>query len=63
MLVKVLNACSVNQKHWVFASATTDVGFELVVTDTQTGDVREYSNGVGVAARAIIDTSAFDTCP
>jgi hypothetical protein len=44
MLVKVLDACSVNGHKWVFYSATTNVGLETTVTDTQTGDFVRYLN-------------------
>jgi hypothetical protein len=62
MLVKVLDACGINQNFWVFAAATTNVGYTLTVTDTVSGQVQEYTNPVGVAAPAITDTSAFPVC-
>ena len=34
LLVKVLDACQVNNRYWVFFAATTNVRFELTVTDT-----------------------------
>ncbi len=63
MLVKVLDGCGVNQRYWVFAAATTDAGYRLRITDTEAGEVREYSNPVGRAAPAITDGLAFATCP
>lgn len=63
MMVKVLNGCSITQHYWVFASATTNVEYTLRVTDTQSGDVKEYFNPLGRAAPAITDTMAFATCP
>ncbi len=63
MLVKVLDACATDtQQFWVFAAATTDVAYELVVTDTVSGFSRTYTNELGVASPAIIDTAAFATC-
>lgn len=62
MLVKVINGCGVNGKHWVFAAATTNVEYTLTVTDTQTGAVREYFNPLGRSAPAITDTGAFSFC-
>ena len=59
MLVKVLNACSFNQKFWVFYSAGTDVGLTVTVRDTETGRTRTYTNPVGTAARPVQDTAAF----
>ncbi len=59
MLIKVLNACAVNQRFWVFYSATTNVGFTVNVTDTRLGRQKVYTNRDGVAAPPIQDTSAF----
>jgi hypothetical protein len=63
MLVKVLDACSVNGAYWVFAAATTDIELTLRVTDSQTGNMVEYQNPAGVPAAAITDTGAFQSCP
>ncbi len=63
VLVKVLDGCSINQRFWVFAAATTDVAYTLEVTDTATGLVRSYTNPLGVASPAITDTEAFAICP
>ncbi len=62
MMVKVLDGCGVNGHFWVLAAATTDVGYQLRVTDTETGEVRTYDNPVGRLAEATTDTTAFDTC-
>jgi hypothetical protein len=35
----------------------------MAVTDTQTGQVREYTNDLGTVFEPILDTSAFATCP
>ncbi len=61
MLVKVLDGCALNQQFWVFASAATNVGFTITVTDTRTARARSYSNRDGTAALPVQDTSAF-TC-
>lgn len=63
MLVKVLDACGVNQRFWVFAAATTDVGYDLRVIDTWTGLSKTYRNDVGTASPAITDISALALCP
>ncbi len=63
MLVKVLDGCAVDGKVWVFASATTNVGFTLEVADTVAGTVRRYDNPLGRAAKPITDTTAFASCP
>jgi|GEM_PF-4036426 len=59
ILLKVLNGCALNQHFWVFASATTDVGFMVTVTDTRDGRCQVYRNQSGTAAPPIQDTSAF----
>ncbi|HVR29172.1 MAG TPA: hypothetical protein VMS86_06505 [Thermoanaerobaculia bacterium] len=63
MLVKVLDRCVPPfESFWVFYAATTNVGFELVVTDTVTGDSKVYTNPVGMTALPVQDTQAFKTC-
>jgi plastocyanin len=63
MLIKMANACTLNNRYWVFFAATTNVEFVVRVTDTQTGSVKTYFNPQGVAALPVQDTSAFATCP
>lgn len=63
MVVKVIDACSFNQRFWVFAGGLTDVNVTLNVTDTKTGVSRTYTNPLGAAFQPIQDTSAFSTCP
>lgn len=63
LLVRLLDNCAFNDNFWVFYSATTDVGFELKITDTQTGSQKTFNNPLGQPANAITDTSAFATCP
>ena len=59
MLVKVLDGCPVNEHFWVFAAATTNVGFVLTVKDTSTGNAKSYTNHDGTAAKPVQDTSAL----
>jgi plastocyanin len=63
MLLKVLNACGLNQRYWVFFAATTNVELAVVVTDTQTGQTRSYFNPLNRPAPPVQDTDAFPTCP
>jgi hypothetical protein len=63
IVVKVLNACVINDRFWVFAGGLTDVEAELEVVDTQTGARRTYSNPLGRPFAPIQDTGAFATCP
>ncbi len=62
-LVKILDGCSINNRWWVFFAATTNVGFDLTVTDTATSTTMVYSNPDVHAADTITDTQAFATCP
>ena len=63
VLVKVLDACSVNGHVWVFGASTTDLGYAIRITDTVTGEVKEYRNEAGTPAAAITDVTAFpDAC-
>lgn len=59
---KVLNACSLNQRYWLFAAATTDVEYTITVTDAKTNTTKTYFHGAGTPAPAITDTGAFATC-
>ncbi|MGH7486706.1 MAG: hypothetical protein ACREMY_14065, partial [bacterium] len=59
LLVKVLDACSVNGHDWIFASAGTNVGVTLAVTDTKTGATRTYTNPDRHPLDPVQDTSAF----
>ena len=63
MLIKVLNACAVNDRYWVFFAATTNVELAVVVTDTGTGATQGYHNPLNRPAPPVQDTSAFATCP
>jgi hypothetical protein len=59
LLIKVLDACGVNDRFWVFAAATTNVEYTLRVTDLATGERRVYGNPLGQRSAAITDTEAF----
>jgi hypothetical protein len=59
LVIKVLDATSINQKYWVFFGALTSVEFDLTVTDTATGAVKTYHNDLGNFA-SVGDTSAFE---
>ncbi len=62
MLIKVLDGCAINDRFWVFAAATTDVEYDLEVTDCWAGGTAPYNNPLGNASPAITDTNAFATC-
>jgi hypothetical protein len=63
VVVKVLNACTFNQRYWVYSAGLTDVHVVLTVTDTLTGAVKTYTNPQSRAFLPILDSSAFATCP
>jgi pimeloyl-ACP methyl ester carboxylesterase len=63
LMVKVLDACSQNNRYWVFAAATTDVHYVLTVTDTLTNSFKRYESPAGKPSAATTDTGAFPTCP
>ncbi|REJ73077.1 MAG: hypothetical protein DWQ36_03950 [Acidobacteria bacterium] len=63
MLFKVLDGCGFNERYWVFFAATTNVEFEVTVTDTGTGQEKRYDNTLGQPAAPVLDTQAFATCP
>ena len=63
VVTKVLNACSFNNRYWVYSAGLTDVHVVLTVTDTQTGAFRTYNNPQSQPFLPILDSSAFATCP
>ena len=63
MLVKVINGCGGNDHFWVFAAATTNVEYTVVVTDTVAAVSKTYTNELGTVPMAVADTRAFATCP
>lgn len=63
VMVKALNGCGLNDRHWVFSAATTNVFYRLDVFDVREGVQKIYFNYPGPPAPAVTDTSAFATCP
>ena len=63
LVVKTLDACGIGRGQWFFAAGLTTVGVQVRVTDTFTGEVRNYANSVGTKFLPIQDTSAFSFCP
>jgi hypothetical protein len=59
IMVKVINGCALNSQWWVFSAATTNVFYQLNVTDVQSGETKIYFNYPGPPAPAVTDTSAF----
>lgn len=64
LIVKVLDACDTEfNNFWVFAAGMTNVELTIEVTDTQTGEMREYDNPPSTPFAPVLDTGAFATCP
>ena len=61
--VKVLDGCGVNNRYWVFVSGLTNVGVQVRVEDTQTGEVWTHENAAGTAFQPRLDTDALEVCP
>jgi photosystem II stability/assembly factor-like uncharacterized protein len=62
LLIKVLDGCAINDRVWVLAGGLTDVGVEVVVEDTLTGERRTLQSDAGGLFESVLDTSAFDVC-
>ena len=62
-MVKLLDGCAVNGHFWVFGATSSDVGYELTVTDTESGANKVYANAAGIAAPTITDIEAFACAP
>ena len=58
LTIKVLDGRGINGHFWVFYGALSNVEFSLLVTDTLTGECREYFNPLGTFA-SVGDTMAF----
>jgi hypothetical protein len=63
IMVKAINACSLNNRYWVFSAATTNVYYRMEVIDVRAGRQKIYFNYPGPPAPAVTDVNAFATCP
>ncbi|MES1239990.1 MAG: CSLREA domain-containing protein [Acidobacteriota bacterium] len=63
LTLKVLDACTVNDRFWVFASGLTNVAVDIRVEDTATGAAWTHHSPAGVAFQPRLDTNALDICP
>ncbi|HEV8630586.1 MAG TPA: hypothetical protein VGV61_09745 [Thermoanaerobaculia bacterium] len=61
--VKVINACSLNNRYWVYAAGLTDVKVALTVVDTVASVTKTYDNPLNHTFTTITDSAAFATCP
>ena len=62
LMVKVLDACHLNDHFWVFAAASTNVEYSILVRDLAEDREWSFTNPLGVASAAVNDTEAF-VCP
>ena len=58
--VKVLDGCNLNGRFWVFLSGLTDVGVEVTVEDTATGDTWTHGHAAGTPLQPRLDTNALN---
>ena len=58
VIAKVLDGRAVNDHHWVFYGALSNVEYSITVTDTQTGLTRRYFNPSGQLA-SVGDSQGF----
>ena len=63
VMVKVLNGCGLNNRYWVFSAATTNVHYEIIVTDQTGGLTRRYLSYAGPPSPAITDVNGLESCP
>ncbi len=61
-IVKVLDACALTGRFWVFGAGLTDVEVDLTVRDSVSGTERTYRNPQGRPFAPLQDTNAF-ACP
>ena len=62
LVVKVLDACVINQRFWVSVAGLTDVEVDVVVVDTVTGATWRYSNDMKNIFDTTIDVGALVVC-
>ncbi len=62
MGLKILNACGINGRFWVFISGLTDQGWTVRIRDTQTGSIKTYNNPTGRLTPTTADTLAGLPC-
>jgi hypothetical protein len=63
VIVKVLDACALNGRYWVFVAGLTNVEVTLRVEDRTAGVVWQGHSPLGQPFQPILDTDALATCP
>ena len=59
LVVKVLDGCRENGYRWVLMGGLTDVGVEVTVTDSESGNAKMYRSLDGMPFATMFDVSAF----
>ncbi|HVS64692.1 MAG TPA: hypothetical protein VMT85_14450 [Thermoanaerobaculia bacterium] len=59
VVLKVLDACVLNDNFWLFAAGLTNVEVEITVTDTVVGTERTFANPLGTPFAPIQETSVL----
>ena len=59
LFVKVLDGCALNGHRWVLMGGLTDVGVEIMVTDTESDETKVYESAGGSLFSTRFDTTAF----
>ena len=62
VVIKALDACSIDGHFWIFGSGLTNLGVVLTVTDTQSGTTMQYTSSDGSAFQPIQDFVSFSAC-
>ena len=59
LIVKVLDGCALNGHRWVLMGGLTDVGVEIMVTDSESGEAKMYGSPEGSPFATMFDVTAF----
>ncbi len=59
LIVKVLDGCALNGHRWVLMGGLTDVGVEIMVTDSESGEAKMYGSPGGSPFATMFDVTAF----
>jgi hypothetical protein len=62
LTLKLIDACSLNGRWWLFLASGSNVEYEVRVDDTRTGATRLYSHPEGSLPPRVSDVDAFGGC-
>lgn len=62
LIVKVLDGCGINDRHWVYVAGLTDVETHLTVTDTWTGEIWSTETPLFTPFAPVQDVGALAGC-